>query len=225
MEILEIYEKYKIPKHLQLHQFRVAAVAKLIIDNFSDETSIKIDSKAIISACLLHDIGNIIKFNLTLYPALNEPEGYNYWKGVQDEFISKYGPDEHAATIKICKEIGVHEYVLEILKSIGFTNSEYVAKSGNYNLKIVAYADQRVGINGILSMEKRHAEGRERYSKRKNASAFNSPIEEFNRLAAFLADVEKQIFKHCKIKPEDINDRSTQEVIMDLKRYRPEISM
>lgn len=220
MQIQAIYKKYKIPKHLEMHHFRVAAVAKLIVDNFSEETrDLEFDKDIIITACLLHDIGNIIKFNLTLYPELNKPEGYEYWRGVQDEFISRYGPDEHLGTQKIAREIGVNEEVLQILKGIGFANSENIVKSDNYNIKIVTYADQRVGINGILSMQERHAEGRERYLKRKNSSAFSSPIEEFDRLAGFLEDVEKDIFAHCKIMPNEINDKSVAPVIKEVQAY------
>jgi HD superfamily phosphodiesterase len=75
MKISKIYEKFKVPSHLQDHMFQVASVAKLICDNFKTE----INEQDILHACLLHDIGNIVKFNFTVKPELFEPEGINYW--------------------------------------------------------------------------------------------------------------------------------------------------
>ena len=46
---------------LQLHMYRVTAVASRIVDNWKGQN---LDKKEIIIACLLHDIGNIIKFKL-----------------------------------------------------------------------------------------------------------------------------------------------------------------
>jgi len=58
---------------LQLHMFRVAGVASVICENFKQPELINQDD--IVSACLLHDMGNIIKFNLSLFPQFLEPEG------------------------------------------------------------------------------------------------------------------------------------------------------
>ena len=74
MKISEIYQKYQIPPHLQLHMYRVSAVAWTICDNFDEE----LDKIKIVAADLLHDMGNIIKFDLKLFPEFLEPEGYDY---------------------------------------------------------------------------------------------------------------------------------------------------
>ena len=89
MKIQKIYDDYKIMPQLQLHQLRVAGVASIIVDNFQE----KLDKDAIVSAALLHDMGNIIKFNLNFFPDALEPEGLDHWQSVKDEFILKYGPD------------------------------------------------------------------------------------------------------------------------------------
>lgn len=65
MTILEIYKKYKIPHHLQLHILRVGAVATLIIDNINHELVTEFDRNLIITICLLHDMGNVIKFDFS----------------------------------------------------------------------------------------------------------------------------------------------------------------
>ena len=59
MNIQEIYTKYKIMPSLQLHQYRVAGVAMYLCER----VKMKIDTDNIIAACLLHDMGNIIKIH------------------------------------------------------------------------------------------------------------------------------------------------------------------
>src|SRR3989344_3343249 len=112
MKITEIYKKYKIPKNLQEHQLKVAAVASTICNNFKQ----KIDKESVITAALLHDMGNIIKFDLGKFPEFLEPEGIEYWQIVQVEFRKKDGEYEHDATYKKAEEIGVNKSVFEIIQ-------------------------------------------------------------------------------------------------------------
>ncbi|MBN1332029.1 HD domain-containing protein [Candidatus Dojkabacteria bacterium] len=214
MKIAEIYKKYKIPPQLQEHQLRVAAVAKQIVDNFKAPSGL--DETIIITSCLLHDMGNIIKFNLQLYPEHLKPEGYEYWKGVQDEFILKYGEDEHKATFQIAKEIGVGEDVMEILRDWGFANGNKTAESENFNAKISRYSDQRVDIDGIKSMEERHHKSRDRYKKR-NHFKHLTEVDKFDELVGYWQKIENQIFEKCEIKPEEINDESVQALLDNLR--------
>ena len=62
MTISQIYNKYSIPINLKKHMLRVAAVGKIICDNTKD---IKINKNLIIKTLLLHDIGNILKFDFS----------------------------------------------------------------------------------------------------------------------------------------------------------------
>ena len=79
--------------NLREHQLRVASVAAQICDNFFEP----LNKKDIVTACLLHDMGNIIKFNLNYFPELIKPEGIEYWQKVQNEYKKKYGNDESIA--------------------------------------------------------------------------------------------------------------------------------
>ena len=119
-EISKIYEEYNIFNGLQNHMLRVAAVAQLICDSIDQE----VERDNIISACLLHDMGNIIKSKLDKFPELLEPEGLGYWTNVQNEFFEKYGRDEHHATMQIGKEVGVSEKTLMYMDLMGFPNVE-----------------------------------------------------------------------------------------------------
>ena len=81
--IQQIYSDYKIMPNLQLHQLRVASVAKIIAENFKE----KLDKESIVIACLFHDMGNIIKFNFSYFTEFLKPEGLEYWQAVKNEYI------------------------------------------------------------------------------------------------------------------------------------------
>lgn len=87
---------------LMMHQVRVAGVAAYISDHIQ---GVSIDHDDIVTACLLHDMGNILKFDLHRFPAFLEPKGFVYWQQVQDDYRRMYGNDEHEATVKIVKEV------------------------------------------------------------------------------------------------------------------------
>jgi hypothetical protein len=191
--------------------FRVAGVASLICDNFS----IPIDKEMIINACLLHDLGNIVKFNFEIFPDdWYKPEGKKYWEKTQKEFIKKYGNIDHKVTVKILKELRVPNSISHLIGNMGFGKSDKICSLSDFNLKILAYADQRVTPYGIVSMEERYEEAAKRYSSQiKNKY---SP-EQFEFLKGKNFKTEKQIFSKCKIKPEDINEGKASLVIEKLK--------
>lgn len=213
MNILQIYKHYKIMTQLQLHQLRVTAVAKQIIDDFNE----KLGEKEIITACLLHDMGNIIKFNLDLYPEFNEPEGTKYWERVRQEFVDKYGEEEHAATHAIAREIGISDRAYEILEAIGFANSIKNAKHSDFSKKIAAYADDRVDVTGIMSVDQRLKLGNKRYQKRKNNHVTQDV--DYDTHVHAIKELEKQIFEKCSIGPEEIDDSSVEPIIDRLKNF------
>jgi len=81
----EIYREYRLMPSLSLHQLRVAAVAKLICDSFKE----RIDTNNVVLACLYHDMGNIIKFDLNYFPEFTKPEGLEYWQKIKEDYIKK----------------------------------------------------------------------------------------------------------------------------------------
>lgn len=213
MKITEIYTKYKIPPNLQLHQLRVAAVALIICDNFENE----LDRDSIITACLLHDMGNILKFNFEVFPdEFYAPKGRDYWKSIKEEFKQKYGDDEHDATESIAEDLNISSQAMHLLKSIGFRKAQATFKSHDYNLKVTCYSDHRVNPFGVTSMKDRFEDGRERNIKNRPGKYTR---EGFDELATHWYKVEKQIFEYCKIKPEDITDVNVNPLIEELKSF------
>lgn len=209
-KITEIYEEYKIMPNLQEHMFRVAAVASLICDNFNEP----LPKDDIITACLLHDMGNIIKFKLDYFPEFNKPQGLEYWQNVQDEYIKKYGEGEHKATIRIMKEINLPDHLIFIVSQIDFSLICSLSNGNDINTKIAFYADARVDPHGIVSYDERMNEGKKRYQSRNKIS------DEKRQVSVECGkEIEKQIFTRCKIKPEDITDLSVAPIIAELKNF------
>ena len=186
--------------NLVMHQIRVAAVAMQICESLD----IEIDKESIVKACLLHDMGNIIKFQLDIFPEWNKPEGVEYWQMVKDEYISKYGTNEHSASVAIALELGVTSHICDLINCVDSSFADKIVKEDDFEKKICAYADNRVSPYGIVSVEEHSLNAKERYKN--HPQAFTEEARLF-----FIENVhivENQIFSHSNIKPEDINNDS-----------------
>jgi hypothetical protein len=212
--IAEIYTAYRIMPSLQMHQLRVAAAGKLICDHFVGE----IETNAVVLACLFHDMGNIIKSDLSLFPEFLEPEGPDYWQAIKRDYLETYGPDEHGATNAIVQEVGLPENVRHIIDDARFSRLEATRDGTVFEPKIEKYCDMRAGPFGILSLDDRLAEGRARYAEKKG---YNTPEgqQSYRKAADAAHEIEKQIFARCTFKPEDINDESAATLIEELRHY------
>lgn len=211
----EIYEHYKIMPNLAEHQRRVAAVAEQICRSFDE----KLHVAEVISACLLHDMGNILKFDLISFPQFLEPQGLAYWQEIKNDFEKKYGVDEHNATLRIAKEIGVFERTFEYIDAIGFSKAGENARQNDFGKKICAYADMRVGPFGILTLEERFADGKKRYENRKTGAGLTLSSWQRAEMAGALSDIERQIFSRTKIGAGDISDSSIATAFEEFKNF------
>src|SRR3989338_1141417 len=211
-----IYAEYKIMPSLQLHQLRVAAVAQLICDNFQKPVS----KNDVILACLFHDMGNIIKSDLTYFPEFVEPEGLEYWEKIKADFVLKYGENHHKANVMIAKDLGLPPTSIALIDSIGFSQLEFVVADDSFERKIMQYADIRVGPHGILPLKQRLEEGRKRYNTTRKARMYYESDEEFEHLAQFAGELEKQVSEHMHITPDKIDDTAIKPIIEQLKRAR-----
>ena len=202
MKISEIYAKYKINKGLQEHMIRVAAVAKQISNHYE----IEIDEETIVTACLLHDMGNLLKFKFDVAPELCEPEGVAYWVAAQQEMKEKYGENVHDATCAMIKEISSDPKVNEVTDNASFDVIIQVAETGSLEEKVLEYADMRVGLHGIISVRERFDDIANRYTPHR----FTKDIVEERYKAC--QRMEQEIFANSIITSEDITDESTKDI-------------
>jgi hypothetical protein len=211
MNILDIYDHYFIMPNLQMHMLRVAGVAKILLEHATEP----VETENIIQTCLLHDMGNILKFDLLKFPDFLEPQGLEYWQKVKDDFARKYGPDEHQASLQIVKEIGVSERVIELIDSISFLKTKSNLESKDLTKMICAYSDDRVDPRGVVSLEGRIIDLEKRYGPR-------YPSEEDKERRRIFATqarlVEQYIFEHSTTLPEEIGDQSVEKYFDQLKK-------
>ncbi len=231
MKVEDIYVQYHIMPSLRTHQYRVAGVAQSLCD------ALHIVDDNIIAACLLHDMGNILKFKLDLFPDFLEPEGLDYWKKVKADYHRTYGDDEHSATMIIAKEVlgAFHgsektaadmqknyqkmikpSRVIELIDAIGFSNAQYNFESSDIGRKIAAYSDMRVEPYGVTSLNHRLKDGHKRFKLQK-PEVSNDVF--FNEMSEFLKKIEHQLFSALAIKPADITEQKVQSYIKALREF------
>ena len=209
----EIYAEYRIMPSLQLHQLRVAAIAKRICGNLKHSAN----ENEVLLACLFHDMGNIIKSDLRYFSEFVEPEGLEYWQRVKNDFVEKYGSDHHHANVAIAREIGLPARSIELIGNIGFSQLRKVAADDALDRKIVQYADIRVGPHGILSLRERLYEGRERYTETRNGRAYYETDTEFQQLLSAAEELERQVMALSTITAADITDAAIAPSIEQLR--------
>ena len=190
---------------LQLHQLRVAAVGKIICDNFSKP----VNERDVVLACLFHDMGNIVKFKLRSAPQFIGPESIEYWEKIQVETIQTYGSDQHEVSKKMAQEIGLPEHVVEMIGDAGFSEIPAILAGDSTELKVLQYADLRVAPTGVVSLQERLDDFERRYIPQKD-----SPEE-----IKAVKDLEEYIVSHCSIKREDINDIAVAPLLEELRDY------
>ncbi|MCX6753509.1 MAG: HD domain-containing protein [Candidatus Nomurabacteria bacterium] len=209
--IVEIYKDYRTMPNLVMHQMRVAAVAMQIIKSLDME----VDKESVVKACLLHDMGNIIKFQLDFFPEWNKPDILAYWQGVKEEYILKYGSNEHKASLLIADELGASVKTKDLVYSVDSASVEMIANEDDFDRKLCLYADGRVSPSGVVSINERSLEAKKRYENHRNK--FDEERRIFHNTNLNL--IEKQIFSHTSIRPEDINDESIKDYLEKLKSY------
>ncbi len=230
--ILEIYDHYLLTDALQLHQLRVAAVAELLmraVDEHEAEAAGLDDEerRAVRAACLLHDMGNIVKFNLDILPELLEPEGREYWQEIQSQYIDAYGSDEYAATQSIIIEIGVPQRVQSLVSTVRFDQVQENYKSNDLARQITDYADMRVGPHGVISLEERIQEGKARWEENHGASAAQETesttnthlsLDTYLKCVACYQQLETELFSKTDIIPANITPSRCQKLLPSLRQ-------
>lgn len=214
--VVDIYEAYRIPPWLQLHQLRVAAVGKAVAERIS-----RVDTNSVILACLFHDMGNILKFDLSPTAALAgifPDDQREYWVSVKEQYRATYGASEHDATAAIVKEIGLSDEVQAYIRGMGFGKAAAILSGSPVELLIIEYADQRVGPMGVLLLEERLADGNRRYAG-KYGQENDGERARYQENIAALNSIEEKLMQAAQMRPEDLNDTTLAAAIEELKKF------
>lgn len=201
MTIKDVYIKYFVPPNLQEHMVTVAKVCNLIVNNWVGERVVK---QQLIRSALLHDLGNIVKFDFDKHPEFLGPEQkrIDFWKQKQLEIIKIYGKDDYTVTSKMLSELGFDENSIESVSARSFANALnaiQVKESSDWHSKIVLYSDMRVLPMKVGSLEERLVNIRDRYPTRPG----------LEDMFEACRDIERQIQKHVSVSLSKI----TQELI------------
>ncbi len=216
--ILEIYEKYGTPSNLQKHMLMAAALSNIICNSWKGQ---QINRERIVTVMLLHDMGNVVKMNLTKKEYLPpENQDISYWRALQNKYIVRYGTDDHIVTYNILAELGLDKDYLWLVLNKIFINNEMIANSNNYELKICAYADQRAGPNGIVTLQERFDELRRRYGNNPQAS-INHPRAQYLINAAY--EIESQILQYTSVDLSQLTNKEISLEMENLSKYRVKV--
>ena len=74
--IQSIYQTFEVPKNLQEHMLRAAAVGSILCDNWKGPAIHKED---VIAVLLIHDLGNIVKMDMDTQAGL-EKNNRKIWR-------------------------------------------------------------------------------------------------------------------------------------------------
>jgi len=154
-------------------------------------------------SALVHDLGNIVKFNLDKYPQFlgSEQKNMEYWKKVQREMIEKYGRDDHEATRQMLTEINVDPKIVQGILGKSFHNAVEIKNSHNWLTKILLYADLRAMPFGVVPLSERLDDVRDRMPQYTSRA-------DFEDLVGAALDIEKQIQHHLNVEVSEIADDS-----------------
>jgi len=204
MKIKDIYKKFGITPNLAQHMLTVTKVALFIGDHWQGP---KIDWEMVKKTALLHDLGNIVRFDLDKHSYFLGPEKarINHWKKVQKRTIIKYGSDDHEATRKMLDELGVNLKIKKIILDKSFGNSVQVAKSNDWYAKILHYCDSRVMPHGVVTLKERLQDIRGRMPKYANRP-------DFEDLLSASREIESQIQQHLGVSVSKINKNSISKI-------------
>lgn len=182
MIISDIYAQYDIMPTLALHQLRVAAVAHIICER----SRVPLPRTHIISACLLHDMGNIIKFDLDHIPQGLAIGDVGHWKEVQRRYKETYGEDEHVATLAIARCCGVSQETLRILEGIGTSYAQHAYEGHDTAVLVATYSDFRVTPTAVVSLEERITDLLARYEHTEKYAPYKKTTEVYFSIEPYL---------------------------------------
>jgi hypothetical protein len=204
LSIDHIYDKFEIPQNLRMHMKKVAGVGALLCENWSGPEITETD---VVAVLLIHDLGNIAKFDLSSKSSVEVMEDIGYLKELKKRITAKYGYGDHEATFNMAKELAVEKSIISLLQRMSSFSAENhtLRNREDYEIMVCVYSDLRVSPYGVVSLKERINDIIDRYAEK--------PIfEEFKTLPKYAPLLEEQVFKNVTISPEQINEKTVSRI-------------
>lgn len=215
MVIKDIYEQYSIPPILQKHMYSVAALGQLIANAVKKSRS-DVDVDEVVQGLLVHDMGNIVKFDLTKNDFFTHEE-LPHWQALQKEYIEKYSANDHEATLNILKELGVKKNIINLIAYTSSTETALAMLEKDINFAIMFYADFRVGPNGLLSLDARIDDLLVRYKNR--TEHYWSNKERAEKMRDVMKEYEIKLSDFASLAVDQIRDEDLTSSLQLLSSY------
>jgi hypothetical protein len=155
MNVRQVYEKFSTPKNLQEHMLRVAALSKIILNNWVGQ---KVDKIAIVQTCALHDMAKPIIFDISKQAQYGmPPEDIANLEKLQTFLKSRYGVTEEKAVLEMCKDVGMGKEAARIIENLErqWKSIPRLIKADDINSLVPTYCDMRIGPRGMLPLRAR----------------------------------------------------------------------
>lgn len=224
--IVQIYQNYQVPPNLQQHMLRVGAVGKLALDHWQGE---KIDKQHILDALLVHDMGNLIKFELDkqqskkmLKTTKKTKASTKNWKKIQQQMIERYGSNADRANELIAQELSLHQRTQKLLMHHSFERLVEIAPENHWEEKLVFWADLRIAPQGLVSAEARIQDLKDRYEHRDERWADSSL---YNLWLKTAITIERQLNQRTSINLQEITQQDLEPIVEQLTAYQLEIEV
>lgn len=210
-----IYNRFNVIENLRLHMRTVAAVGSLLMDHWKG-TAVSPVREDAVAALLLHDLGNIVKFNFgdrSLWNGMSDEE-IEWWRTVRDDVVAKYHSTvDHEVTNRMAEQLELSDRLLFLISAMLMENAEAVIDSRDIELKICAYADQRVAPWGIATLSERFSDLTRRYS--------DTPEGYFEGRLLLAQQLESDVLASTTILPGDINEESVRRYLVSISGNSP----
>jgi len=198
----EIYKQYSIPINLQEHMLRVAVIGDIICEHMDKKSNV--DRDLVLKTLLLHDMGNILKYDFSRTDLLadEDKKRVKELEKTQEDFVRKYGLDTNEVTLKIMRELGVEQEVIDLCGNSHGEHSDQFVDGNDWERKIAYYADMRIGPFGVKKIKDRFDDLIKRNSKEKDN------LEKYKERCL---KIEKQLQAVVDMNLQDIDDVTVQQ--------------
>jgi hypothetical protein len=119
----------------------------------------------------LHDLGNLVKFDMTLFPDLFEPEWIAYRTQQKQSTIQNHGFPAEPATLSMCTQLPLTQTTQKLLES--FLSSRFekaIEDQLPIQILLVHFADMHIWMSWYIPRKERVQKLRKRYIRNKNYS-------------------------------------------------------